>query len=694
MKLPLPTINLGRRGWWLIGVLWAVIIALFAHNYFVKKPTTTAPKNPPAPQSLVSFPNDQAKQDFLKSNNLNESDLKPSSDQNNTYVVPVPNNELKSADGTSVAPRREYKAMLTPNDPTYPQWYTNTIAAPTAWDISTGSSSVTIAIIDTGFALSHEDLSGRWAINSGESGSGKETNGIDDDGNGKIDDWRGWDFAQGDNNPIAGSTSSSGSSVNHGSITSGLLGATGNNSKGVASVNWGSKILPLQALSDNGSGFTEDVTAAVNYAVAQGAKVISMSLGSPDPDPTLETAINNAVAAGVTVVAAAGNCGNPGSCDTTGQMVYPGKYSNVIAVGATDQSDNRASFSSYGSELDIMAPGSGTITSTSWSQANQTALYGSASGTSISTPIVAGSAALLKGVLADLTPSEINTALTVSADKVAGMGTSTRTDQYGYGRLNSWGALKYLSTPHPDGILIYNSNHTGVLRVEGGKSRAIVSGSVFSNQGFDWSKIKEPDVADVRLTADTALSNFREGSLLESQGGIYAVDITALGAAEKRPFYSWDAFVGLGYSLDEVIKVLPSELPSADGTPITTANLHPDGTLIYNPSHTGIQIIDNGQLRNIPSGNVFGSYSFSWSRIKNPTTPDSVLPAISNLPFREGTLLLANGGIYVIDDNGGTSEKRAIGSWNTFVGLGYNLNEVLPVSVSELPSSSGTIINY
>lgn len=191
----------------------------------------------------------------------------------------------RTADSLSLPPsvkqveNNAYQALLTPNDPIYPQWYTDKISAPAAWDVTTGSSNVTIAVIDTGFALSHEDLAGRWAENSSEEGmtapgdacwtgvpQDKKTNNCDDDGNGFVDDWRGWDFSNNDNDPSAGTTNPNSAYVSHGTMTAGLAAATGNNGVGVASVNWGAKILPLQALDDNGSGYTDTIAAAIHYA--------------------------------------------------------------------------------------------------------------------------------------------------------------------------------------------------------------------------------------------------------------------------------------------------------------------------------------------------------------------------------------------------------------------------------------------
>src|SRR3990167_8206689 len=221
-----------------------------------------------AEQSVVRFANQVGKQEFLKANNLSSTDLGEVAELPNTYVINRPQSQLTAA-GALVSEQKRYTALLTPNDPIYPQWYTDKISAPAAWDISTGSSSIIVADIDTGFALNHEDLVGRFA-------SG------------------GWDFVNGDGDPSAGTTNPNGGGVSHGTVTAGLIGAATNNGKGVAAINWGAKILPLQALDDYGEGTTSTVAAAIRYAVNQGAKVINMSLGVTSPDPILKTELDYA----------------------------------------------------------------------------------------------------------------------------------------------------------------------------------------------------------------------------------------------------------------------------------------------------------------------------------------------------------------------------------------------------------------
>jgi len=354
--------------------------------------------------------------------------------------------------GTVEKPNIKYHALYTPNDIKSAQWFTTKIAAPATWDKTTGSSDTAVAVIDTGFALSHDELSYRWETNSGEMGTvgsegaapnctsrglplDKSCNNIDDDSNGYVDDWRGWDYNAGDNTPQAGTQSSSGS-VTHGTNTSGLVGAAGNNNIGAVSLNWQTKILPLQALDDTGTGYTSAIAQAMHYAVDRGVDVISLSLGSNVPDDVMRVELDYAAANNVVVVAAAGNDG----CDC---LSYPANYSDVIAVGATDANDAVASFSSYGANLDVVAPGSGLISTTTWTSTNNQSAYtsGNIYGTSFSAPIVAGLAALLKGVRPDATPAMINSWITGGTDVI-------NSNRAGSGRINTYKSL-LLATPNP-----------------------------------------------------------------------------------------------------------------------------------------------------------------------------------------------------------------------------------------------------
>ncbi len=263
------------------------------------------------------------------------------------------------------------------------------IDAPEAWETETGDSAVIVAVLDTGADWDHEDLSANIWSNDDE-----PENGADTDGNGKVDDVRGWDFVNDDNDPD--DDNSSGGSY-HGTHVSGIIGAEGDNAKGIVGVNWAVSIMPLKILDNAGSGTVADEVEAINYAIANGAKIINASFSGSSYSVLEYDAIKSAGDAGILFVAAAGNHGDddvgPGwDNDAAGQAVYPASHdlANIIAVAATNQVDVRASFSNYGGvSVDVAAPGV-NIYSTKAGNA-----YQYMSGTSMATPHVAGLAALI-----------------------------------------------------------------------------------------------------------------------------------------------------------------------------------------------------------------------------------------------------------------------------------------------------------
>ncbi len=204
--------------------------------------------------------------------------------------------------------------------------------------------------------------------------------------------------------------------------------------------------MPLQALSDDGPGFTSDVAAAVYYAVENGADVINMSLGSNQADPAMLAATNYAYDNNVVVVAASGNCGTGTElgCEDypAGHIGYPARNPNVISVGATDSANSRASFSSYGVALDVVAPGSGTINSPTWTAGNQTSLYsGALYGTSFASPFVASLAALIKAIRPDSSVQDITALILATAQKPTAMNNAPFTNQYGHGSIDAFKAV-------------------------------------------------------------------------------------------------------------------------------------------------------------------------------------------------------------------------------------------------------------
>ena len=330
-------------------------------------------------------------------------------------VAVEPGRELETIDSLNRDPNvlyaepnyRAFAFDTVPNDEHYGnQWGLPKIEAPAAWDISTGSSDVVIAVVDTGIDLDHLDLSC----------SGKLT--------------AGWDFVNNDATPD--------DDHGHGSHVAGIAAACTNNSRGVAGVAWGARLMPVKVLDYSGNGTYEGVAAGVTYAVNQGADIINLSLGGFDDSTTLATAIQYADAHGVLVAAAAGNCAQDGyQCNyLINPIMYPAAYSTTIAVAATDFSDNRASFSEHHPYVDVAAPGVGIYST--WRNGGYTWL----DGTSMATPHVAGLAALLWSLDPSLTHDEVRDIIQSTADD---LGASGKDDYFGYGRINAWRALESIS---------------------------------------------------------------------------------------------------------------------------------------------------------------------------------------------------------------------------------------------------------
>jgi subtilisin family serine protease len=220
------------------------------------------------------------------------------------------------------------------------------IGALEAWQRTTGSKDVRAAVVDSGVNLGQPDLAPNIWRNPGESGGGRESNGIDDDGDGFVDDWRGWDFVQDDNVPS--------DNVGHGTHVAGIIGARGDNGVGVAGVNWNVSLIPVRVLNNLNIGTCADIAAGFAYAARAGARVINASIYSYSSCQVEEDAI--ATAPNSLFVVIAGNDGANVDATPTYPCAFP--EPNVVCVGATGPHDELASFSNYGARnVDIGAPG-------------------------------------------------------------------------------------------------------------------------------------------------------------------------------------------------------------------------------------------------------------------------------------------------------------------------------------------------
>jgi len=347
---------------------------------------------------------------------------------------------------------------LTPNDPELDQqWYLEQIQAYDAWDQTTGSNTVIVAILDSGIDLDHPDLKNNLWTNPNEIAD----DGLDNDGNGYIDDIHGWDFIDDDNQPEPNLYEPYiNEAVVHGTLIAGIIAAATNNGQGGAGIGWEVKIMPIRIIDGLGTGSSLDAANAVDYAVANGAKVINSSFSGYLIDPNYKQSIRDAYRAGVAVVAAVGNGGDDGNGDLDQNPMYPACYERVdgqdwvIGVAATDANDEKSSFSNYGSCVDISAPGEnifGPVFVDTIEPADlelQEYYLSGTNGTSVAAPQVAAAAALLLSLYPTLSVSDLQTVMQLSVDPVA-IGTAYA-GEMGAGRLNIDRALSIVSSFAPD----------------------------------------------------------------------------------------------------------------------------------------------------------------------------------------------------------------------------------------------------
>ncbi len=358
------------------------------------------------------------------------SDIYVANYQGNSNIENVINALLKDEQIIYAEPSYIYKTSFVPNDPGYVnQNYLNKVMASQAWDVIKNTANVIIGIVDSGSDLQHEDLIGNTYINTND-----PVNGVDDDGDGYIDNFYGWDFVGNsastmipDNNPDVTSDT-----TDHGVHVSGIASAVSNNNKGVASIAYNAKLMIIKTGADNNGRAIYKGYEGIKYAADHGATVINCSWGGAGGGQFGQDIIDYAVAKGCLVIAAAGN-------DDSDVPDYPAFYKGVLAVASVSSNDIKSSFSNFGNHIVISAPGNNIYNTLNESK------YGFKSGTSMAAPLVASAAALVKAKYPNYTGQQIGEVLRTTADPIDVLNANFE-GKLGKGRLNVLNALTQITS--------------------------------------------------------------------------------------------------------------------------------------------------------------------------------------------------------------------------------------------------------
>jgi serine protease len=347
--------------------------------------------------------------------------------------------ELSAIQGVEYAEKEHLNlSYAVPNDPMFASTtgstHLNQINAQNAWNIFNGSSNITVAIIDNAVMWTHVDLVANTYTNTIEANG---STGVDDDGNGYIDDINGFDVAG--NDGVATPTSTS---QDHGTHCAGIAGATSNNSIGVASIGWNIKIIPVKCSYDNTTGsIINKGYEGIIYAVKAKAKIISCSWGNSSgiPSQSEQYVMDYAWNRGCIVICSAGNNG-------TSTQNYPGAYNHVYCVASVDASDAKSTISSYGSWVDIAAPGDNILSTVPYSGTPNYVTY---SGTSMATPLVAGLAALMLSKSPNMTRTDVLNCISSTAANIYTVSANSSYSSgslLGAGRIDAFAAMTCAAT--------------------------------------------------------------------------------------------------------------------------------------------------------------------------------------------------------------------------------------------------------
>jgi len=409
-----------------------------------------------------------------------------------------------------------------------------------AWNTTTGDTSIVIADVDNAINIDHEDLKNQIKYNWGETGldakgHNKETNGIDDDSDGYIDNYEGWDCVgdvdanngvpfKPNNNPRPREAG-----MNHGTLTAGCILAQGDNGVGVAGVAYSCKLLPIKAAGSD--GFITGGNAGMHYASTHGARIINCSFGGSvsGTDTAYENIfLNEAHARGLLVVASAGNGTNDNGIPSDNDVfpVYPANGPFVLSVGATDEQDKAAGFSNYGHSVSVWAPGNNII-STDYPNGNS--YYGIESGTSFSSPYTAGVAGLLWSVHQDWIPEFIAKQIIATCDNVVNPG-----DQNEYwGRVNAGNALS--TSPVGPGLIISGYSLDNVASDSLGANHTYDIKVTFKNVLGNGSNLSATPITGLGATLSTSAVSLGSLNELATASGDFQITRTGVYSQGNLP---------------------------------------------------------------------------------------------------------------------------------------------------------------
>jgi subtilisin family serine protease len=498
-----------------------------------------------------------------------------------------------------VVPDYEVSVAATPNDPSYLDgtlWGMNNtgqnggtadadIDAPEAWDVRTNADTVIVAVIDTGVRYTHEDLASNMWVNTGEIPG----NGIDDDGDGYIDDVYGINAITGSGDPM--------DDHGHGTHCSGTIGAVGDNGKGVVGVAWRVQIMALKFLSAAGSGSDSDAIECINYAVAHGANIMSNSWGCQGCfDQALLDAIAAARDAGIIFVAAAGNNGT----DIDATPFYPAGYdvNNLVSVAATDRNDQRASFSNYGATgVDLGAPGVSIYSTYNSSDSG----YATLSGTSMACPHVAGALAVMKAQFPSESYTQLIWRVLGNVDPLASLSNLCVTG----GRLNLYKAL----TREPPPLANFTAAPVGDLSY----SFTDTSLGPVTNRVWDFGD-------------NSPFSNDTNPTHLYPSNGLYNVMLTVFGSggssSKTKPIVLVTNYYMQATTFSWVDPTNLNSLHMGDDD-VSSAQLLPFVFTYYGQAFSNLYIAANGMLGFGPAG----MNQYINSDIPSSATPNTTMYA-------------------------------------------------------------------